>query len=162
MKLTFLLISLLLKTTLSTRVYITSQRQCNTTCSGNSSNPQDSIVSALSTPGYDRLELIMLKPTPGNDHFWLNQEHTGLFVDYNFPSKTEINRDVTIRPLYCDSDPESTVDPNLNGKCLNRGEQIMIYTKNEDYYVVSRNNMTIENIIFDGSEDIAKYNSGSE
>mmetsp|Transcript_8007 Transcript_8007/g.7197 ORF Transcript_8007/g.7197 Transcript_8007/m.7197 type:complete len:166 (+) Transcript_8007:212-709(+) len=63
----------------------------------------------------------------------------------------------TIRPLYCDEEPALS-DVAYQTRCVNRDEKLTIYLKEATINLMIWDSLTVENIVFDGIEDIRNYN----
>ncbi len=63
-----------------------------------------------------------------------------------------------IRPLFC-TDPEVSGDSILQNACILPTQTVTVYLKSELFRIIITADLTIQNIIFDGSEDISNYNS---
>jgi len=143
-------------------IYITPVKGCPGPCIGDMSQPYDHLWAALqnfSSVSYD-VELILLN-IPGHDHYlFLREEKTLNSLTYyvNVPLIT-LNTNVTIKPLFCDE-----IDPGLisilSDKCISKSQQLTVYLKSEGFKLVTSKRLTIQNIIFDGIEDITKVNTG--
>ncbi len=79
-----------------------------------------------------------------------------LFPAYSFPTSITQSNDLIIRPLFCD-DPVINSDASLKSLCYSPGNLVPVYTKDESLRVTALRNLDIQNIMFDGSEDILKY-----
>ena len=167
--LTILLIIYIHKSISKTFIFVTSKVTCfsGINCDGSPQNPYDSLAQVLNgiKPASDSFYSIILLGNLSTPHFFMNTEYIyspskSLYYDLKNYSyfKNVQNFSLEIKPILC-YDPDFSDQPDLLANCLMINHYIILKLKTENLNIFISGILTLQNIIIDGSEDIAKYNS---
>jgi len=151
---------MILTATASKKILISPMPGCSFNCLGDSSEPFDNLLIAINQTYSDPDVEFLLMSFDEYPHFLLTSEIVSGITRYNQLGNINVNQNIVIRPLYCDEDL-ITDNSTLNQYCSERNEKVILYVKDENTHIKSRYNVTLENVIIDGTEDIYKYNNPS-
>jgi len=129
---------------------------CGTTCRGTGTQPFDNLLVALNTASTQTTQsTIYLLSDVEAPHYVLTDQAGD--ISYTVPSTNFQLRNIVIRPLFCDDAAIGTF-PALASNCTESGERVTVYFKTTNFTISILNSLQVENVIFDGIEDIQVWN----
>ncbi len=150
----FLLSNILLSIN-SGKVYINPNASCYYSCSGSSDDPFNGIWQAFQSFNSDTEFILLNNET--SPQILIASEHTEPNGDLlSADPRVSLSGNIILRPLYCDDD-DAINDPYLEGACISRNQSLRLYIKTADIRIIVDGSLTVQNIIFSGVEVMTHF-----
>ena len=139
------------------KIMIDPTSACSIGCSGSTIQPFNNLLSAMQAE-FPEAQLEYVLYNNENPHYLLSQEGLPSDVAETIDQIFSLNREITIRALYCDD--LEVINNEVNPEaCIDHSRHVKVVLKNQLTTWLIQNKLTVKNIDFDGIEDIAQYNS---